>query len=375
MRASPIETALRETFAACDALEARREDFERRREAGGGRGLAAARRAFRAARRRAERTVRLAHRSGALRPLLPADGLGPREVLLAIALLALRIREGPASIPGRRLLGLLHDDPLELVRGAALLEASAPLRAAGLVASGGEGDPLDADFRAGDGLYREACRRLRAAAPAAARPYADPRDHLLDLHRLATLARRRATLLFGEAAMEWLAEPGSDSLDEVHRAIAARREAIAARLAATAAAARSGFPALALARRNRLSESEMLVVSVLLFQSVLHGVATIEVPLLAKIVAEDERGLLDALLLLSPEAPLLAGKVLLLEEPAVDEKPATGEAYLAPAIEAELLGGSRARGISPGERSEFRRYLEGLKDSDAFFRDLGMGSA
>ncbi len=374
MRASPIETALRRAFAACDALEARREDLERRRETGGGRGLPAARRAFRAARRRAEETVRRALRSGGLRPLLPPDAVSPREALLALALLALRIREGPAAIPGRRLLGLLHDDPLDLVRGAALLEPGAPLRAAGLVAAGGDGDPLDADFRAGDTLYREACRRLRAAAPAAARPYADPRDHLLDVHRLATLARRRATLLFGEAAMEWLAEPGSDSLDEVHRAIVARREAIAARLAATAATARASFPTLALARRHRLSESEMLVVATLLFQSVLHGVATIEVPLLAKVVAEDERGLLDALLLLSPDAPLLAGKVVVLEEPAVDDKPATGEAYLAPTVEAELLGGSRARGISPGERSEFRRYLEGLKDSDAFFRDLGMGS-
>jgi len=285
------ESALRRLLPLCRRVE---ERFDAVAIAGekSAKELQTARTAHRRAVRTALTALRKSLDSGVLRPLLPATVQTADEAFLALHLLAARISDGPDGFSGRELLALLHESPVDLVQATGYLDREAPLRRSGTLVGSDDEDLLDVEYHFGEARYADARRLLRpGAAPLQPiEPYHDGADHLADWHRLATLYRQRATLVFGEELMEHLGSFGADTLGDVRHALEQHRERMVARLMATPH--RQSLPALQFQRTHGLGELEMVIVTTLLYHPVLSGLATTSAALLAKVVAAREADLL-----------------------------------------------------------------------------------
>ncbi len=336
--------------------------------------LQAARTAHRRSIRAALTAIRKSLDSGALRPLLPSTVREPEEAFIALQLLTLRIGEGPVGLSGREVLALLFDSPVDVVQGTRHLDREAPLRRSGTLVASDDEDLLDMEYRFGEARYADARRLMRpGAAPVQPiEPYHDGADHLADWHRLATLYRQRATLVFGEDLMEHLAAFGAETLGDVRHALEQHRERMLARLMATTH--RQALPALQFQRSHGLCELEMVCVTTLLYHPVLAGLPTTSAALLAKVVAAREADLLDAVGLVVPGAPLLDLGLVVVEEldgESPDGRAATAELALSQeAIMALCADHRRAPGAHLRDQE---RFLDALDHSDQFFRRLGLG--
>jgi len=299
------------------------------------------------------------------------------EVLVLLLLLSRRIQWGDEGLSGREILEVVFHSSYGILDGTEVLEEGSSLRASGVVqvVEGSEShDVLDQWYLLGEQVFSDIRREMRRGARRRGSrrepviPYADHREHLVDLARLTSLYQRRAMRLFGPPPdMEDGRQP-VDNIDRLMERIRDAEERIARRLDATESSA--GFPVLRLAREHGYGPEEVAALALLLFQEVYTGSSYVPVVELVKALSSTEEELIEKRIYFRRDAPLVrSGLVVVEEEPL--EREYSAEAYLPGWVVDELLGSSGHPGITSQARRDFASYLAQLKDSRQFFRDLG----
>jgi hypothetical protein len=335
-----------------------------------------------ARRRRAIRRIRNAlhgpHKDafrGRLRALQDAHGLSGTEVLLLLLLFNRRVRRRDPSSSGRDLLEAATPQGADVIQAAKLLHPDAALLRAGLVTGGGGAaeEVFDAEFRIGDRAYTALYRAFHGLEadlqdPDPTAPYPNGMEHFLDLRLLSDLAKRRAAKLFPMSSWgEWGGDEDRDP-DELSERCAKLREIITAREKATPESVR--LPIVVLRNEHGLGEDEELIVVTLLQHELFAARTTIELVELVRLVAASEAEAVRKRVIVAPESKLRQSGLIASEEEPLG-KDLFASAWLPPGIAERLLGALDPKGaIGSEERTSFRRYLEGLRSSDDFYRRL-----
>jgi hypothetical protein len=285
------------------------------------------------------------------------------------------VRRATVATPGRDLLEALVRHGSDILEAARFLHPDGALVRAGLVtgdATAAE-DALESEYRIADrafgALYR-AYHGLAAEVPAADKiaPYAGAFDHLVDYRSLCECAKRRAAKLFPMSAWgEWASDDDRE-LEELSTRFAKLRELIAARERATPESVR--LPIVLLRTEFGLSEDEEIVVMTLLLHELFASRTTFELVELVRLVSASDEDAVRKRALVAPEGRLRqAGLLAVEEEP--DGKDVFAEAWLPAWLSDRVIGHLDPQGvIGTEERAYLRRYLEGLRSSEDFYRRL-----
>jgi hypothetical protein len=297
-----------------------------------------------------------------------------REFVLLLGLLHRRISGAAPVATGRELLALLGAGPAEILLNAPLLHPGARLLRSGLVESriARPEQSLDGGFRLSERAFLKVYRslhRIRAPRRGAARAgFADATEHLCAWRDLVQLHERRAAVLFPRSLF---AEEHGDALEsaaELSEAIHELRRRILERERATGSALR--LPLRDLRRTHELGHAEEIIVLALLFREFLHGLPMLSVAELLRLVAEKETDVLLHRRLLGPSGRLVSGGLVGIDAE-IDEKPLLAGAYLRSWVTEQLLDSPDLRvALTSRDRARFHAYLEGLEDSEDFFRNL-----
>jgi hypothetical protein len=310
-----------------------------------------------------------------LRALKHEHRLNETEVLVLLLLFNRRVRKASPASPGRDLLEALARHGGDIVENAKYLHPDAPLLRSGLVtgdAASAE-DALDGEFRIADrtfGVLYRAYHGLdaepRDADPAA--PYASAVDHFLDLRSLCDVAKRRAGKLFPMSAWSECAADDDRDVDELSARYERLRAIISARERASPESVR--LPIVLLRAGFGLDEDEELILLTLLQHEVFAARAMFELVECIRLVSASEEDALKKRTIVAPEGRLRqAGLIAVEEEPA--GKDLFAAAWLPAWVSDRLIGNLDPKGaIGSEERTSFRRYLEGLRSSDDFYRRL-----
>ncbi|MHC4820372.1 MAG: hypothetical protein ACYTDX_01470 [Planctomycetota bacterium] len=299
------------------------------------------------------------------------------EVLVLLLMISRRIQWGEEGLTGREILEVIFDTSFGILDGAEILEEGAPLRATSalqLIEGTETSDVLDQWYLLSEKVFRAIRRemrrtpRRRTQRKAPVRAYRDHREHLMDLARLTAQYQRRAYRLFGPPPEMDDARQPMESVDRVLERVRECEERIHARLEASESSA--GFPILRMARANDLSLEEVHALAILLFQEVYTGSSYLPVVDVVKALSSTEEELIEKRALFRREAPLIAGGLVVVDEEPV-EREYSSEAYLPGWVVDELLSPGPKHGITREVRQDFASYLDRLKDSGQFFRDLG----
>jgi hypothetical protein len=314
---------------------------------------------------------------GALAKLHRRHRFDDDQLTILLLLLQRRIQEAGRSLTGRELLSFLHESSYDRLRGLRHLAPDGPLRRSGIVevdASGSQ-DLLDAQVRIAENVFRAIerdvtpeIRKSRSRSESrGTKPYGDHREHLLDLARLSRLYQRRARRVFeSEEPDETL---NRSAVRRLQRDIRRLRGRIEARLALTAGSEQ--FPVERVAREHRLDEDEALVLVTLLFQEIYAGSSYIEPIELVKMISRSDLDLMDRRRLFAPDGRLLRSGLVKMNDEDGELLRLGGEAYLPPeTVEMLLAGPSPVGPIDADVRLEWHEYLDGLEDSDEFFRRI-----
>jgi hypothetical protein len=323
--------------------------------------------------------------TGPLQTLLTRYRLGKDHVLLMLELLRRRLSSEDTSVRGRELLGILYDSSFSLLEGVRLLSPESRLVAAGVVVAelqGADGDAeaLDLRYRLSDRAFRILLRALQprterrtSAAPADPhkRPYRNHLEHVMDVRRLARLYQKRAAKLFHFDYTDDLDDGAlPESVALLNRQIPRFSAAIQARLEATPHAER--FPLVQLARQHGLGDEHLVVLVTLVFQELTQGTPYLDACDLLKLVARSEEDLVRKRKLFAPGALLVKNELVGLEEVVLD-KELSGEVYAPNEVVDRILGPARgpdAGRIDEQTKSDFRKFLSQIDDSEDFFKRL-----
>ncbi len=323
--------------------------------------------------------------SGPLQLLLRRYRLGKEHVLLMLELLKRRLSSDDTAIKGRELLGVLFEGSFALLEGVRLLSPESRLLAAGVVVpelQGAEGDAelLDLRYRLSDRAFRILLRAMRprrerraesSTADSEHKPYRNHLEHLADLRRLARLFQKRAAKLFH---FDYTDELDDDTLPEsltlLHRQIPRFQEHVKARLAATPNAAK--FPLVKLQEELGLDLEHVVILVTLVFQELTQGTPYVDAADLLKLVSRTEEDLVRRRKLFGQKSLLVKHGLVELEEVVLD-KELSGEVYVPNEVVDRILGpgrsGEGAR-IDEESKSEFKRFLSEIDDSEDFFKRL-----
>jgi hypothetical protein len=324
--------------------------------------------------------------SGPLQTLLTRYRLRKDHVLLMLELLKRRLSTDDSAMKGRELLGILFDGSFALLEGVRLLAPESRLVTAGVIVpelQGADGDAelLDLRYRLSDRAFRILLRALkpRAARPAPQtalaaperRAYRNHLDHVMDLRRLARLFQKRAAKLFHFEYTDDLDEEGlPESITLLNRQIPRFTAHIAERLAATPQA--SHFPLVQMAKEYRLDVEHLVILVTLVFQELTQGTPYLEAADLLKLVARSEEDLVRRRKLFSQKSTLVKNELVGLEE-VVCDKELSAEVYVPNDVVDRILGparGAEASRIDEQTKSDFRKFLSEIDDSEDFFKRL-----
>lgn len=323
--------------------------------------------------------------SGPLQMLLRRYRLGKEHVLLMLELLKRRLSSDDTSMKGRELLGVLFDGSFSMLEGVRLLAPESRLLAAGVVVpelQGAEGDAelLDLRYRLSDRAFRILLRALRARRERRAeaevtdpskKPYRNHLEHLTDLRRLVRLYTKRAARLFhGDYTDELDDETLPESITLLNRHIPRFQEHIKARLAATPLAKK--FPLVLMQQELGLDTEHLVILVALVFQELTQGTPYVDASDLLKLVSRTEEDLIRRRKLFGPKSLLVKHGLVELEEVILD-KELSGEVYVPNDVVDRILGPGRATEgarIDEATKSEFKRFLSEIDDSEDFFKRL-----
>ena len=300
--------------------------------------------------------------------------LRPRERALLMMALHYRIAEGAGFFSGRDLAESLAFDSYELLGlGAALAPGGRLVRQGLLVTRHTEGGPLDADFRICEPIFRVACRIAGWTAEdvrAPVHPYRSAEEHLAELEDWVELHRLRAGVLFPESPFA-TSPPSALLAEDLTDSIGVLRERIDRRIRCSSEDI--VLPLAELAREFHLDGDEELVLAAL-FSRRVHGPSS-EPPWLdagdvVRLVAATRDDVLRKWSLLRPDSKLRQAELVLMEG-SFEEQDSVGDVMVAGWVAERILETVRQEPtIRPDERRRFHRFLDGLSDSEEFYRRL-----
>jgi hypothetical protein len=324
--------------------------------------------------------------SGPLQTLLTRYRLRKDHVLLMLELLKRRLSTDDSAMKGRELLGILFDGSFALLEGVRLLAPESRLLTAGVIVpelQGADGDAelLDLRYRLSDRAFRILLRALkpRAARPAQQaplaapekRPYRNHLEHVMDLRRLARLFQKRAAKLFHFEYTDDLDDDGlPESITLLNRQIPRFTAHISERLVATPQAAR--FPLIQMAKEHHLDLEHLVILVTLVFQELTQGTPYLDAADLLKLVARSEEDLVRRRKLFAPNSVLVKSELVGLEE-VVCDKELSAEVYVPNDVVDRILGPGRGPDggkIDEQTKSDFRKFLSEIDDSEDFFKRL-----
>jgi len=323
--------------------------------------------------------------SGPLQLLLRRYKLGKEHVLLMLELLKRRLSCEDTSMKGRELLGVLFEGSFSMLEGVRLLAPESRLLAAGVIVpelQGAEGDPelLDLRYRLSDRAFRILLRALRPrrerrgdaqALDPARHPYKSHLEHLTDLRRLARLYQKRAARLFHcDYTDELDDETLPESITLLNRHIPRFQEHVVARLKATPQARK--FPLVQMQAELGLEFEHLVILVTLVFQELTQGTPYVDAADLLKLVSRSEEDLVRRRKLFGSKSLLVQHGLVELEEVVLD-KELSGEVYVPNEVVDRILGPARAgesAKIDEASKSEFKRFLSQIDDSEDFFKRL-----
>jgi hypothetical protein len=323
--------------------------------------------------------------SGPLQLLLRRYKLGKDHVLLMLELLKRRLSSDDSTMKGRELLGVLFEGSFSMLEGVRLIAPDSRLLTAGVIVpelQGADGDAelLDLRYRLSDRAFRILLRALRPRrerrqdgqpVDLSRRPYRNHLEHLTDVRRLSRLFQKRAARLFH---VDYTDELDDESLPEsialLNRQIPRLQEHIKGRLAVTPQAAK--FPLVRLEQELGLEVEHVVLLVTLVFQELTQGTPYVDASDLLKLVARSEEDLVRRRKLFGPKSLLVKHNLVELEEVVLD-KELSGEVYVPNDVVDRILGPARtgegAR-IDEATKSEFKRFLSEIDDSEDFFKRL-----
>jgi hypothetical protein len=303
-----------------------------------------------------------------------------------LELLKRRLSTDDSAMKGRELLGILFDGSFALLEGVRLLAPESRLLTAGVIVpelQGADGDAelLDVRYRLSDRAFRILLRALKprpvrkdqATQPGdpAKRPYRNHLEHVMDVRRLARLFQKRASRLFHFEYTDDLDDEGlPESITLLNRQIPRFCTHIAERLAATPQGAR--FPLVAMAKEFGLEVEHLVILVTLVFQELTQGTPYLDAADLLKLVARSEEDLVRRRKLFAPKSILVKNELVGLEE-VVCDKELSAEVYVPNEVVDRILGparGPEAGKIDEQTKSDFRKFLSEIDDSEDFFKRL-----
>jgi len=311
--------------------------------------------------------------------LLNRYKLNKHQFVVLLTLLRQRLTADNPYLKGRELLSLLFDSSYEILRGCALLEPTAALLSAGLIAPDvrdeeDDDDLLETPFKISDRVFRLVRSTFLAHRPIAfpgrrqkPRPYRNNLGLVLDMRRLSLLYRKRAAKVFQFDYWDDVGLGTAESVTSLNQQIHRFRERIAESMAQTKRVGE--FPLVSLQREYSLEEQELVILITLLFQELLEGSAFLDAVDLLKLISANEEDLIMKRRFLGKRSTLIKQNLVAIEE-MVNDKELTAEVYLPNWVVDRVLGQEGRRSIDADVRLDFHDYLKNLGSSDDFFEDL-----
>ncbi len=325
------------------------------------------------------RDLRAIRHRGPLAQLMRQYRLTPRDFLVLANLLQRHLRAEDPAVQGRVLLSNVFETSFEVLTGLDLLRDGSPLRASGLVVVDDDeehpDDLLDARFRVSEealnafrdeaiGFVPEDLRRSGVNC------YLSNREFLIDLRILHNLYKERSERVFHPDRWDRLHSTPLSPGRGLTRRIEAMWRRVRTRLDHSEDRAR--FPAVRFMVEYMLTEPEMVMVVHLLFKELYEGSAYADAVELVRLVSADEAQLIDNRKLIAPHGALRRAEILNVEA-MIEGRDLTSEVHLADWVVLAMFGppaNASGRTIQPDEKLDWHLYLQGLRESEKFFRDL-----
>ena len=286
-------------------------------------------------------------------------------------------RSEEPALEGRLILGAIFDNSFDVLSGMELLHENGPLRTSGLVVLDEDedcpDDLLEVRFRISDEALQAFREEAAGFVPEDLRrpsggPYGSNRDFLIDLRILHNLYKHRSDRVFNQDRWDRMHSGPATPARGLSQRIAASWSRVRRRLELTAKTGE--FPAVRLMREHGLVEEEMIIVVHLLFKELYEGNAHADAADVVRLVSASEGDLIRNRRYVMPGGPLVRADMIHLE-PLLEGRPLTGEVHLQDWVVNELFGGTDAgQAIQPDERLDWHIYLQNLRDTGTFFRDL-----
>lgn len=325
------------------------------------------------------RDLRAIRQRGPLAQVMKQYRLTPQDFLVLAHLLQRHLRAEDPAVQGRVLLSAVFETSFEVLTGLDLLRDGSPLRASGLVVVDDDeehpDDLLEARFRVSEealnafrdeaiGFVPEDLRRSGVDR------YSSNREFLIDLRILHNLYKERSERVFHPDRWDRLHSTPLSPGRGLTRRIETMWRRVRTRLDHSEDRAR--FPAVRFMVEYMLTEPEMVIVVHLLFKELYEGSAYADAVELVRLVSADEAQLIDNRKLIVPHGALRRGEILNVE-PMIEGRDLTSEVHLADWVVVAMFGpaaNATGRSIHPDEKLDWHLYLQGLRESEKFFRDL-----
>lgn len=328
---------------------------------------------------RLTRDLRAYRFRGPLAEIMRQYRLSPQHFLVLAHLLHRHLRSEEPAVQGRVLLSAVFETSFAVLTGLALLRNESPLRASGLVLVDDEeehpDDLLEARFKISEDAVNGFRDEVVGFVPEDLRRSTNDRYHsnrevLIDLRILHNLYKERSERVFH-----------SDRWDRLHntplspgRGLTRRIDVMWRRVRKKLdlSEAKSTFPAVCFMLDHMLGEAEMVIIVHLLFKELYEGNAYADAAELVRLVSADEAQLIDNRRFMAPTGTLRRREIVEVE-PMLEGRELTGEVHLADWVVNSMFGPPAnlpEREIAPDEKLEWHQYLQGLRESDRFFRDL-----
>ncbi|HLU38989.1 MAG TPA: hypothetical protein VK081_06360 [Planctomycetota bacterium] len=328
---------------------------------------------------RLARDLRAYRFRGPLAEVMRQYRLTPQHFLVLAHLLHRHLRSEEPAVQGRVLLSSVFETSFEVLTGLDLLREESPLRASGLVVLDDDGEPADDLLEARFRISEEAVLGFRdevgGFVPEDLRRggqdrYYSNREFLIDLRILHNLYKERSERVFHSDRWDRLHNTALSPGRGLTRRIEAMWQRVRRRL--DLSEGKQTFPAVRFFREHMLGEQEMVIVVHLLFKELYEGNAYADAAELVRLVSADEAELIENRRFVVPNGTLRRREIIEVE-PMLEGRELTGEVHLADWVVNSLFGPPANvpdRQIEPDEKLEWHLYLQGLRESDRFFRDL-----
>jgi len=313
--------------------------------------------------------------AGLLGELMKRRAFTQKEGLILLMLLRRRISFADPYLSGQKILKRLGGGSYDILRDLHILRSTGRLRSTRVVVSRDEDsnpeDLLGTEFTLSAWAFQAFARIIdekNAGNDTEPLPYKKSEDVLLDHLKLHGFLHKRANSLFEIEDWEEVIPPGEAPVRYIQSQIDAHLDRMRSRRDRTED--RSLLAPIRFLESQGLTEIEEQVTMALLFRELFQGDGSAPVVELLKLVSRSKQEYLRNLGLFDADRSLVKLKILTLmnqEDGRVFSAHAVLEAWVVPAI---IRGTKRGKGVPPDTWKRFRRYLENLKDSETFFRDL-----